>query len=76
MTKIAGKDAAILAHLSKQPSEEDRLLLTSRLGPEAKKLAPSLIKCKKHPRYTPGWRKPICPVCIEMWENKNVLQTM
>jgi hypothetical protein len=42
MTTISIKDAAILSHLSKQPRESDRLLLTRRLGDDAKILARSL----------------------------------
>ena len=42
MTTISIKDAAILSHLSKQPRERDRLLLTSRLGSDAKILARTL----------------------------------
>jgi hypothetical protein len=38
-TIISIKDAVILAHLSKQPDEDQRLLLTSRLSEEAKPLA-------------------------------------
>ncbi len=42
MTTITIKDAAILSHLSKQPREIDRRLLTSRLGSDAKVLARTL----------------------------------
>jgi len=42
MTTITIKEAAILTHLSKQPREADRILLTKRLGPEAKELAKGL----------------------------------
>jgi hypothetical protein len=42
MTTISIKEAAILAHLSKQPKESVRKLLTARLGPDAKKLAKTL----------------------------------
>jgi hypothetical protein len=39
MTTISIVDAAILSHLSKQPSESHRLKLTRRLSPAAKGLA-------------------------------------
>jgi len=42
MTTISIKEAAILSHLSKQPRESDRLLLTRRLGSDAKLLARKL----------------------------------
>jgi hypothetical protein len=42
MTTITITEAAILAFLSKQPSEKQRRKLTNRLGKEAKKLAKSL----------------------------------
>lgn len=42
MTTITIVEAAILAHLSKQPNESDRRLLTKRLGKEARKLAATL----------------------------------
>lgn len=42
MTTLTIKEAAILAHLSKQPKEKDRVLLTKRLGPEARELAKAL----------------------------------
>jgi hypothetical protein len=42
MTTITIKEAAILSHLSKQPRESDRVLLTRRLGSDAKKLARTL----------------------------------
>jgi hypothetical protein len=43
MTTITIVEAAILAHLSKQPKEADRRRLTKRLGLEARKLAKNLI---------------------------------
>jgi len=43
MTTITILEAAILAHLSKQPKESIRRMLTKRLGPEARKLAKNLI---------------------------------
>lgn len=42
MTTITIKEAAILAHLSKEPKEAVRKLLTARLGPDARKLARGL----------------------------------
>jgi hypothetical protein len=42
MTTISIVDAAILSHLSKQPSESQRLNLTKRLSPAAKGLAVNL----------------------------------
>jgi hypothetical protein len=42
MTTISIVDAAILSHLSKQPSESHRLKLTRRLSPAAKGLAVNL----------------------------------
>jgi hypothetical protein len=47
MTTITITEAAILAHLSKQPKESDRKMLTKRLGLEAKKLAKTLIAPKR-----------------------------
>ena len=47
MTTITIVEAAILAHLSKQPKESDRRKLTKRLGLEAQKLAKNLIAQKK-----------------------------
>jgi hypothetical protein len=48
MTTISITDAAILSHLSKQlPSKKQRILLTSRLGAAAKRLAPKLDGNKK-----------------------------
>ncbi len=44
MTRISILDAAILSHLSKQPKELDRKLLTSRLSDAAKDLAKKLIR--------------------------------
>jgi len=44
MIRISIIDAAILAHLSKQPTEASRKLLTQRLGKEAKILARKLIR--------------------------------
>lgn len=42
MTTVSVREAAILAHLSKQPRESVRRLLTSCLGNDAKVLARSL----------------------------------
>ena len=44
MTTISIVEAAILSHLSKQPNEEIRKLLTARLGEDAKRIAKTLIK--------------------------------
>ena len=42
MTTISITEAAILSHLSKRPSNPQRLKLTTRLGPDAKLLAKKL----------------------------------
>jgi hypothetical protein len=47
MTTITLVEAAILAHLSKQPNERMRKLLTSRLGSDAKRIAKTMIRPKK-----------------------------
>jgi hypothetical protein len=50
MTTITIVDAAILAHLSKQPKENVRTELTSRLSLEARQIAPLLINTKFIPK--------------------------
>jgi hypothetical protein len=47
MTTITLVEAAILAHLSKQPKEANRKLLTARLGPDAKRLAKGMRRKTK-----------------------------
>jgi hypothetical protein len=46
MTTITIVEAAILAHLSKQPSKAVRELLTARLGEDAKRIAKTFIRKK------------------------------